>query len=573
MRLLDSRRLTGPNVQTSEPAALLEVAFESEEDPDAAIAAWRSELARVFGESAMSLTASSGGLTTVRRFHGGAALCLVVPIDELLWATDVNEWALERATAVIAGKEPAAVEPRLSELLAARALAHRPLLLALAAEAERRALPFVWDDTEVTVGAGRGARTYPIDALPAIADVPWSALGSIPIALITGTNGKTTSARLVARILRLAGRAPGLCTTDGVSVDEAIVERGDWTGPAAARAVLRRADVEVAILETARGGILRRGLALAHCDAALITNVSADHLGDYGIDDVRAMADVKAVVGHAVRPGGALVLGADDPTLRALAPRFGARLVWFTLDAHHPLLAPHRAAGGEAWFLRGQELVHARGDAEQILLTVDELPIAFGGAAPYNVLNALGAAALAAALGSSDAEVVAGLRSFGAGGASGDDNPGRGNFVESGGVQILLDFGHNPAGVRAVMSLVRARRRPGDRVTAILSQPGDRSDEALGEVARALVEGAPDRVILHDMLTHLRGRSPGEVPAILERALAACGLASAAVTSATDEVEALAAALDGSRPGDLVVVLPHLDREGVQALLALRSGR
>lgn len=557
MRLADgSRRLTGPNVQTHEPGVVAEVEWEPGDDPARAIGLWREEVGRMLA-----------GLDfppidmCVRSYARGAALVFTAPVDLLLAATDVNDWAVASAAARLAGGTPLPLEPRRTELAALLEVQRCPGLVTLRAEARKRGVPWLLDDAAVTLGHARRSRSWPFDAPPRPEEVPWSELGRIPVALVTGTNGKTTSARLVAHIARRAGYVAGNTSTDGISVGGALVEKGDWTGPAAALRVLRHPDVEVAILETARGGILRRGLAVDSCEAALITNVAADHLGDYGVDDVAMMARVKAVVGSVAQT---VVLNAEDPELMRLAPGFPGRVVLFSLEAANPAVDAHRAAGGEAWLLRDDALVRARGAAEDVLIRSPAIPITFGGLARFNVANALGAAALATALGFPDAAIVEGLSTFG---AAAGDNPGRGNLHDVGGVRVLIDFGHNPAGIRGIAGLARALTGPG-RLFVSTGMPGDRPDEELSEVAAEIAAVQPDRVVVRELPGYLRGREPGAVPTLLRAGLEAAGVSSQVIESAENEVDSLRHCLELARPGDMILVLAHLETEGIRALLA-----
>jgi len=553
VKLHDSRRLTGANLMAPSALAVLEVSFAEGEDADAAIAAFVAEVTRLVAADSI----------VIRRFAGGAALGVRAPSDELLVATDVNEWALERANAVLAGQDPGPEEPGRSMLLAALAAARNPSLRALATAAAARGLPCLLDDEEVSIGLGSRSRSWPINALPATAEVPWDALGRILVALITGTNGKTTCARLLARVLHRSGLRTGLASSGGIVIGDTLVDAGDWTGPAAARLVLRRPDVDIAVLETARGGILRRGLGLDQGDAALITNVSEDHFGDYGVFDLPTMVAVKAVVARAVVPSGKLVLGAACDALMAVAGDFAVEQLLFARDGHHPRLLAHRARGGEVWFVADGQIVRARSTTATAIVPVAEIPITFGGAALFNVDNALAVAALGSALGVSDADLAAGLVSFR---PSVDDNPGRGNLVTVGGIRVLLDFAHNPEGLRAAMSLVETLRG-GSRLLVVFSQPGDRSDEAIVAATHAVLAAKPDRLLVHDMAGYLRGRMLGETTRLV--ADAATGVTN--TTTHPDETTALGLALDEAVAGDLVVVLPHLEVESVTALLSARA--
>jgi UDP-N-acetylmuramyl tripeptide synthase len=447
---------------------------------------------------------------------------------------------------VLGGYPPPAWVEALAEAIEA---SREPALLALVHAAERRGLPVLIDDGDLTIGAGkrllRLSRQVP---LPAVAEVDWEALGSVPTALITGTNGKTTTTRLVARMARAAGRVPGNTSSDGVAINEHYVTRGDWSGPDAARLVLRHPDVDMALLETARGGILRRGLALHHADVALITNVSADHLGSYGIDDVAGMAQVKAVVADVAR---VVVLNAGDPELRALGDRLGERspgqdtVVWF---------------GGAAGWRVVEGMITAPDG--HLVMAVADCPITFAGKAAYNVENVLAACALATALGLPEEAIVSTLRGFAAGGVA--DNPGRGNLTAVGGVRVMVDFAHNPAAVRGVLGLCRALVGEHGHLWASIGMPGDRPDSEIAEVAAAIAAAAPSRVFVRELPEHLRGRPPGAVSALLEHTLARSGIA---VSHAKGELAAVEDALAMARAGDLVVIFTHLD-PAVDAMLA-----
>lgn len=559
MQLLDSRRLTGPSLMHDTPAVIAEVAFDPAEEPARALAVWRTELERIF--SALGWGAPE---TRVREHRGGAALVFVAPIDLLMPATDVNELAIASAASILSGAEPLALEPKLSEINLAIRAARDPALLALESAARARSIPFLLDDGALTLGMAQKSRTYPRGQdklLPSPPDIPWDSLGSIPVALVTGTNGKTTSTRLTARIARHAGLIAGSTSTDGVAVDGRLVEAGDYTGPAGALAVLRHPEVQVAILETARGGILRRGLAVGACEAALITNVSSDHLGDYGIDDLESMARVKAVVATVARRA---VLNAEDASLIALAPELRAEKIWFALSEK----VARAQSGAEAWFVAGGQLTRARGSSVEAIVAVDDIPITFRGLAAYNVENALAAAALASCLGMNDAAIAAGLKSFQ---SSAADNPGRGNLATlPGGARVLVDFGHNPVGIARVLSFARALA--GDAAISVVSgMPGDRPNEEIEDVARQIAAARPRRIILRELEGYLRGRAEGEIPALLERSMVAAGISAETISRAANECAALERALEGTAPGELIAILPSIEGEDVKTMLDARG--
>jgi cyanophycin synthetase len=437
-----------------------------------------------------------------------------------------------------------------------------PELLALRDAAAARGVSFLSDDRLASVGLGTGSLTWPVDALPSPEAVDWEAVLDVPVLLVTGTNGKTTTVRLLAAMVSEAGTVPGVTSTDRIEVGGEVVARGDFSGPVGARALLQDQRVEVAILETARGGILRRGLAVDRAKAALITNISADHLGEFGVYDLPSLAAAKMVVTRVVEPDGRIVLNADDPQLVAAAGKVTTPITWFSLDPAHLKVRERLEAGGEACFLEDGALVLARGNERMAVVRVEEVPITFGGAARHNIANALGAIGMAAALGLPVEAMTAGLRRVG---GTPEDNPGRANLFERNGVRVLLDYAHNPNGLKALLDI--ARSLPAERRLMILGQAGDRSDGAIRDLARVAWTFRPDRVVVKEMEELLRGRNAGEVPAVLVDELLKLGAAPESVTRTGSELEAVQEALAWAQPGDLLVLLVHAQRDEVLAAI------
>jgi UDP-N-acetylmuramyl tripeptide synthase len=335
----------------------------------------------------------------------------------------------------------------------------------------------------------------------------WGRVHDVPTVLVTGTNGTSTTVRLVAAMAAAAGRVAGATSTDGVMVGDETVAEGDYSGPNGARTVLRDRRVEIGILEVARGGILRRGLPIGSATAAIVTNVAEDHLGEYGIEDLASLADAKLVVAKAVGPGGCVVINADDPLLLERGKRLGSPVCWFTLDGGHADLAPHLARGGAAAYLDGQALVAARGSERTEIVRVPDIPIAFGGAARYNIENALAAIGGAMALRLPSGAVGRALRSFT---SDTDRNPGRANVWPLGGATAIVDFAHNPHGLRALAAMMSAM--PAGRRGIVIGQAGDRTDEAIRALAEAAWAMKPDRMFVKELEDYLRGRERGAVP-------------------------------------------------------------
>jgi len=555
VELIDSRRLTGLNLQGPGPGAVTEVRFKTDEDVEAAVNSWSDAL-----DTCLRALDWPPVARWVRLYSGGATLVIDAPLDALYAATEINEWAV----GCVNGTAPALSDAIIAIRTSLNEEAN-PDLISLQDAALEHNVPFVWDDDEVSLGLGRHSQTWPAHTLPEPTSLNWNQFKRIPFAYITGTNGKTTTTRMTMSILSAAGIAHAGTSTDGVVVNGTEVEKGDWTGPGAARLALRHTDVDLAILETARGGLLRRGLVLEGCDASLITNIANDHLGDYGILSVSDMAQAKGIVCRAVRPDGYRVLNADDPHLWPLGHEEGPPVIWFsmTLGEH---LHPHLKHGGIAWIREHGALVLCQGDQRTPVVEIDAIPACHRGRAEHNVENALAAAALAHALGVSQVHICAGLTKF-AGDAT--DNPGRCNLFELHGVQFLLDFGHNPHGLRAILKMARGLidERPDGRLCITIGQAGDRSDDDLRGLAEEVHNTDPQRVLLREVPGYERGRANGEVTGILNDYLIEHGHSKTNVTTHNDEADAMTAALQWAKPGDLVVQLVHIDRNAVQDVL------
>ncbi len=535
LALHDSRRLTGPNLITDSAGAVLDVTLGPHE-PERVVRIWREQAQRI-----LASVDWHNEEIHARTFPGGASLVMTAPIDALYAATEVNEWAWAAAEAELeGGSEPDLTEAaeRLRGLIAEE---RNPALIALKKAAHARSVCFLSDDDRASVGMGRGSLTWPVDSLPRPDEVDWKSVHDVPVALVTGSNGKTTTVRLVAAIARAAGFTPGYCSTDGIFVGGALVDAGDWSGPGGARWVLRDKEVDVAVLETARGGVLRRGLGVRRADAAIVTNVAADHLGEWGVHDVEAIAQAKLVVGRAVGRGGKLIVNADDPVLARRATALDVPLTWFTMEPTAPHIATFVAEGVDMCVVEDGAFVliqkghrHRAGDGRriregrrQVVAEVSEVPITFGGAAGYNIYNVLGAIPVATALGLSMEPIRSGLLTFGRTPA---DNPGRSNLFELGGVKILVDFAHNPHGMQALGATAVAL--PAKRRLLILGQAGDRDDESIRELARAAWAIHPDRIIVKEMRKYLRGRPEGEVPALIVEELTRRGATPEAIARA-----------------------------------------
>ena len=381
----------------------------------------------------------------------------------------------------------------------------------------------------------------------------------IPVVAITGTNGKTTTARMIGHIARQAGRLVGWSSTDGVYIDGQLVEAGDFSGPSGAGRVLRHPGVELAVTETARGGILRRGVGVAYNDVSVVTNISADHLGLGGIDTLDQLAEVKAVITKITKPGGWCVLNADDP--RTLAMRLGtkARIWVFTRDPNSPGGRTVLSGGGRmTTLLGGWVCVLAPGADPLQVVEVIDVPMTLAGLSRVNVENVLAVTSATLALGFSVEQVADGLRSF----DPNENNPGRMNIwtlpVPSGTISVVIDLAHNEAGLEALLEIMGGIRPPHGRLLLGVGTAGDRGDEVFVRLGEIAALGADVVEIVHKG-DYLRGRSMAEISELITQGAAHAGMT---IQRAHDtELGGLVSLVDQARQDDVVAIMTHQDRE------------
>ena len=413
------------------------------------------------------------------------------------------------------------------------------------------------DGVIVEVNAAPGFRMHaaPSVGLPrnvgaAVLDMlfPDNAPSRIPIIAITGTNGKTTTTRMTAHIYRQTGKVVGYTSTDGVYIGDYLAEKGDNTGPYSAGMILKDPTVEVAVLESARGGILRSGLAFDSCDIGIVLNVAADHLGLGDINTIEQMARVKGVVAETVKPSGYAILNADDPLVAAMAKQVSSKVAYFSMNPDNPIVQEHIRRNGMAAIYENGYLSILEGDWKLRIEAAVNCPVTMGGMAPFMIANAL-AACLAAFCQGVDIETIrSGIRSFT---TSAEQTPGRMNLFKMGEYHALIDYAHNPHGYEAVSSFVNNWQ--GTKI-GVIGGPGDRRDEdlkLLGEIAA----GVFDRIIIKED-DDKRGREPGETANLIAKGIFTknpeCNY-----EIILDEVAAVETGLNTAQAGDLVVIFPE----------------
>jgi len=539
-----SRRLTGPNLFLPGFGAVLEAPV-ADASAAAFVAAWQDAVREVWDELDWPEP-----VTEVHRYAGFATLAASAPEDALYTACEANETAW--AMAVSAQDGTPAEHRSILELVEMSRAERSPRRLEIAAAAAQHGVRFFADDEFVSVGSGRGCKVWPVHALPEPTTIKWEKVHDIPVALITGTNGKTTTVRMLSAIAAAAGLTAGNTSTDGVQLGGDTILEGDYTGGEGARALLRDVRVEIAFLEVARGGMLRRGLPVETAEAAYVSNIGTDHLGEYGIDTLDRLAKVKLLVAKATAAAGTLVLNGDDSRLNpALSEE---RCVAVFVD---PPELPARA------FVRHRGRLGAVNDGSFVAwLEQADIPATLGGAAIHNVYNALGAMAVATELGIERSAVVEGLSAFA---SDPQTNPGRCNLFNLGGLRAIVDYAHNPEGVEVILRTVAALRP--QRTLVMIGQAGDREDASIDALADTCAAHEPDFVVVKTMEKYSRGRDATEVSQRILQRLRDAGLLDEQLALAPDELAAVQLALEWGREGDLLLLLSQADRGAILQLL------
>ena len=396
---------------------------------------------------------------------------------------------------------------------------------------------------------------------------PTTITPKIPVVAVTGTNGKTTTSRMIAHIARTDGKLVGWSNTDGIYIDGELIEAGDYSGPSGAGRILAHKNVEFAVTETARGGILLKGIGLTRNDVSVVTNVTADHLGLQGIDTVDQLAEVKSVVPQITRKDGWAVLNGEDPRVYAMRGVIKAQPWVFSRDPDSPAVREVLGSGGRATtVIDGWVSVLApNSDADPLIELVD-IPMTLAGLSRFNVENTLAAASAALAIGIPRDVVIEGLRTFR---PDAEHNPGRMNFFSIGEVSVVIDLAHNEAGLEALFEIMNGVRRPGSRLLIGLGVVGDRTDELIEKLGEIAARDSDVLAIGHKE-RYRRGRSYEELDGLMRSGAARVGATSFA--SYPTEVAALSALVGQALPGDVVGLMCHAEREEVYAWIAEQGG-
>ena len=548
------RRLTGASLVWSETGAILDVLIE-DMDQDAVLDCWYRQVNSVLAE----VNWKNPELTH-RRFENGFNLLLAAPIDQLYSAVMVLETAWYFCACELLGIEVEVLQVLLDDIREQMQIEKNNALIGLEAAAADHGVDLLFDDDIVSIGHGAGSASFMVDQIPLPGQINWASIHDVPVALITGTNGKSTSVRLLDGIARSAEQQSGVTSTDFVRVGDDILDQGDYSGPGGARLLLRDPRLEVAFLEIARGGILRRGLALRHARAALVTNVANDHLGQYGVNTLAALTEVKFAVSKALAENGVLVVNADDAQIvDYLADKPQRNLCWFSLDKSNPRIQQQINGRGRCCFVDNDSIVNFDGDSLEQICNINDIPMTLNGVALHNVRNALGATGVASAMDYTAEQIGAGLCRFN---SDERDNPGRLNhFQLTNGARVIIDFAHNAHSVEAVTSTVG--RMPAREKWALFGSAGDRSDDEIAAIAGGVCAIEPDHVVIVEVESYLRGRTSGEVSEIMKQACLQSGIAEDRIHFAKSPLAGVKFAIQRMQADDLGMFLVLSERDQV----------
>lgn len=544
LELEDSRRLTGPNLFGPKAGAIIDVRIKNI-DSDKIIKSWQKKI-----EFLLKKINWQNETTATRKYEGGASLVITAPIDCLYAATEVNEAAWQLTVNEISGNDKLDTDTIISSLLNEIKEEENPSLRTIYQAALEHDVVFLSDDDEVSLGYGASCQIFPVNKIPEVKNINWSSIKDIPVALVTGTNGKSTTVRLASAVVKAAGKRCGITSTDYIRVGDKILDHGDYSGPGGARTLLRHPDTEVAFLEVARGGMLRRGVGINHASAVLITNVSEDHLGEYGINNLADMVEAKFIVRQTINADQNLILNADNDGCVQFAKQLSNTIVWFSWTKENLTIQKQLKKGESVCYVSNNTIYFNSQGIEQNIIAVKDIPITLGGAAKHNIHNALAVVALSFSLGLKLDNIKTGLMNFS---NTPKDNPGRGNLFEIKGFKVILDFAHNEQGLSLMAQTINDM--PAKRRFVMIGQAGDRSDLLIEGLVKSALKANPDVLLICEIENYLRGREIGVIPKLIHQFALKHGLDKNQIIHARNTIEGTKRALDWAQPGDLILIL------------------
>ncbi len=576
LTLDDSRRLTGKNLLWDKAGAIIDAYVDGVD---------KVELAQRWQANVKQLLERVGWQeeeTCFRIFNNGVNLAVSAPHDALYSAVELNDiaWRMvekdyhveltpfdsDSEDDITTSLNTFDLESKINTLIESINAERNSQLLDLINKSESENTPFLVDDDEFSLGFGKSTQVWPITDLPQIQDIQWQTYQRVPCVYVTGTNGKSTTVRLLSAMFSKADYCCGVTSTDFIKVGDRIIDTGDYSGPSGARMLLREHSLEAAVLEVARGGLLRRGLPIAEVDAAIITNVAEDHLGQYGVNDLEALTSTKFMVAKGLTNNKPLVLNADDENIRQHyqihKKTLTKRICWFSLDENNPLLTAHRQTGGPTCFVRSNRLIYQDAEQESDLINIEQIPMTLGGAAKHNVRNALGAIAMAKSINLSESAIKTALMTFQ---SNASDNPGRGNFYKINGATVIVDFAHNVHSMEAMASTLDSM--PANKKFLMLGHAGDRSDDEITALTKAIVSLKPDQLMITENPEYLRGRELGDISNIIMQTALQQGLTTEQLDYSDRPLIGAEKIINQLKEGDLAFLMVISERQAIDTLL------
>lgn len=572
LTLDDSRRLTGKNLLWNKPGAIIDAYIEGVDKLEL-VHVWQAYVSQLLGRVGWQEQQ-----TCYRIFNNGVNLALSAPLDGLYAAVSLNDIAwrmveLHYDLPISPFDEDSTLSNGEFDLdLKVEELQHEintesnPELLALILASDQKNAPYLVDDDAFSLGFGASTQIWPIKQLPNPADIQWQHYQRVPSVYVTGTNGKSTTVRLLSKMFSKAAYCCGVTSTDFIKVGDDIIDTGDYSGPSGARILLRENNLEAAVLEVARGGLLRRGLPIADVDAAIITNVAEDHLGQYGINDLAGLTSTKFMVTKGLSNNKPLILNADDLNIlrhyKANQTQLSRNICWFSIDENNPKLISHRQMGGSNCFVRNNRLIYQSASEESDIIGINDIPMTLNGAALHNVRNALGAIATAKNLGLNHEAIRGALLEFK---SDASDNPGRGNLYTIKGATVIVDFAHNVHSMDAMAGTLNAM--PAKRKILMLGHAGDRRNDEIAALTQSILDINPDLLIITETTEYLRGRELGEIPSIISQNALSSGLTVAQLSYSDSPLAGAKKAISAIKDGDLVFLMVLSQRDKIDAFL------
>ncbi|MFZ9035042.1 MAG: Mur ligase family protein [Francisellaceae bacterium] len=553
-----SRRLVGPNLFFTDTGAVLDIPLQ--DNRQALIEIWYLEMARLL--PGLKLEASK---LRHMSYSNGIRLAMSAPPDILMAACDVIDFSWASACRYFETGMGLSIEQAIATLSpvieSEQSLVYRQLY----DEAKKRGLNVFRKDKEAVIGSGTGLMLTALDRLN-FDTLNWDEIYDIPAVIITGTNGKTTTVRLTHHICTIAGFKSGYASTDWVEIGDEIIDYGDYSGPTGHQFVLSHPEVEVAILESARGGLLKRGLIETFVSAAAVTNISADHLGEDGVDSLEHLYEAKRVVYRASAKKGASVINVDDPHLIAELTEVHNKRILVSQRFDINTLKGYMKKGDVAFCIEKTWLCYYDGHDSKSFVALNDIPITAAGHARHNIENALIASALAFVIGVSLEKIAEALQSFG---LSEKDNLGRSNVfsLKTGGT-VIVDFAHNPASMEAILHMAQHWRGDEGRSFLMMGTTGDRRN-LIKPINEIIMRYDPDVLIVKEISRYLRGADPGQLPAEIISDITARGYDRQKIRQVDDELAGLLFVLERIGDGDVAVLCCHEDIEKIAHRLSV----